>query len=42
MWGRCCALDAPGWPFHLHLADSELDINNTNKRWTMTAAEGDE
>lgn len=34
--------DAPGYPFHLHLADSELDINDTNKRWTMSAAEGGE
>ena len=34
--------DAPGFPFHLHLADSEVDINNTNKRWAMDASEGGE
>ena len=34
--------DAPGFPFHLHLADSEADINNTNKRWAMAASEDGE
>lgn len=34
--------DAPGWPFHLNLAASEVDINNTNKRWAMAASEGGE
>ena len=33
--------DAPGFPFHLHLADSEVDINNTNKRWAMAAEDGE-
>lgn len=34
--------DDPGFPFHLHLAASEVDINNTNKRWAMAASEDGE
>ena len=34
--------DDPGFPFHLHLADSEVDINNTNKRWSMATDRGGE
>lgn len=34
--------DAPGVPFHLRLAASEVDINDTNKRWTMQGGEGSE
>ena len=34
--------DDPGWPFRVYLADSEVDINNTNKRWAMAASEGGE
>ena len=33
--------DAPGIPFHLRLADCEIDVNNTNKRWRHRAQEGD-
>ena len=32
--------DDPGWPFHVYLADSEIDINNTNKRWSMATDRG--
>ena len=30
--------DDPGQSFRVYLADSEVDINNTNKRWAMAAA----